>query len=189
MTTTEGMTDGEKRLKLLKGSILEHAREKLGEIAGEIYSKGYDFSNFPALFRIGFQERRVSAVINYPTGEIAFYTGERFRMEQSEDHVDELRNFLFYKPILDAVAVKVSALPDYFDADGDLLDELAEKTTLPKEVIEDRTIVDKIELSPDDIETIANILEQNDFPGILEEYSTRVMSAYFEEAAGAAPSV
>ena len=170
--------DGLKRLRILKQVLREHIRDRLGELAEEIYTKGYDFENYPALFKISFEGCNTVARIDYHKGEIHFnrvFTAGAFNPGKL---IAELKDMLFYKPILDAVGEKIPSLPYFYDASGDVLDELSEKTVLPEKTIEDRTIVGKVELAAEDIETVANILEQNDFPGLFADYSADVMSSY-----------
>jgi len=184
-------TDGEKRLLLLKGALCEYSRDRLREMAETIYEKGYDFENFPGLCKIEFENRPITAEINYPSGEILFSNSRMFKSVIGKEGTDtenieitELKNLLLYKPIFDIVSEKITELPDFYDADQDILDSLGSKATLPGEIIEDRTIVDQVEISADDIETITRILEQ-DFQGILEEYSAKVMTKYLEGSATA----
>jgi len=192
----EAFTDGEKRLLLLKQALCEYSRDRLREMAEAIYEKGYDFENFPGLYKIAFEDRPITAEINYPAGEILFSNSRMWksvigRGEADTENIEirELKNLLLYKPIFDIVSEKITELPDFYDADQDVLDGLGSKATLPKEVIEDRTIVDQVELSADDIETITRILEQEDFRGILEEYSAKVMTKYLEGSVAPAPGI
>lgn len=175
--------DGLKRLQILKRRLQEHARECLGDLAEEIYAKGYDFENYPALFKISFEGCDTVATIDYHRKEIYF---DRSFSDDAAKLVTGLKDTLFYKPILDAVKEKILSLPYFYDAPGDVLDELSEKMTLPKRMIEDRTIVGKVELNAGDIETVTTILEQNDFPGLFEDYSADVLSSY---VTGAAPTM
>lgn len=187
-------TDGEKRLMILKDSLQEYTRDKLGELAEVIYGKGYDFSNYPGLCKITFEGLHVTAEIDYPTGEINFSnsdwktfviggvggSGDAAAKERAE--IVELKNLLFYKPILDILSDRIGSMPDFFDADNGTIDMIMQKLVLPKNTIDDRTVTDKVELNNEDVETITRILEQEDFPGVFEEYSTKVMSKYIEES-------
>lgn len=191
METTEDIigipVDGSRRLQLLKEVLRQYVRDRLGELAEEIYTKGYDFKDYPALFKISFEGNATVATINYHTGDIHF--NRVFDMAMSSTNVKlvtELKDMLFYKPILDAVGEKIPSLPYFYDAPGNVLDELSKKTVLSKQTIEDRTIVGKVELNAEDIETVVNILEQNDFPGVFEDYSADVMTSYIS---GSAPEL
>ncbi len=187
------LTDGEKRLSILKEALREYTRQYLHEIADAVYNKGYNMLDAPCLSSIIFQGRDVSAEIDYAAGEITFFSpGARDGVALSpikteEDKVEDLKNLLFYKPILDMITEKANGLPDYFDAGAEILDALGEKALLPADIADDRTVVDKVELSQSDIETIARILEEMDFPGILDEYSANVMTKYVEQGLGRTP--
>lgn len=185
MDNTGIPTDGLKRLRVLKQVLREHIRDRLGELAEEIYTKGYDFENYPALFKISFAGSNTVARIDYHKGEIHFNRVFTADASNPAKFIAELKDMLFYKPILDAVGEKIAALPYFFDASGDVLDELSEKTVLPEQTIEDRTIVEKVELTAEDIETVVTILEQSDFPGLFADYSADVMSSYITNEAPA----
>jgi len=187
------LTDGDKRLSILKEALCEYARQYLHEIADAVYNKGYNMLDAPCLSSIIFQGRDVSAEIDYAAGEITFFTpadreGVRASLVKTEgEKVEDLKNLLFYKPILDMITEKANGLPDYFDAGPEVLDTLGEKALLSGAIADDRTVVDKVELSQSDIETIARILEEMDFPGILDEYSANVMTKYVEQSVGRTP--